>query len=165
MNPSHRLWAYLAAAWALVFAAPHFYWATGAEAGLRTALSDEIVSEAGGGFQLLNLGIGLFVTAGAATALATLRHWPQQLARISRRVLVGLLWFGAAVLTLRSLDIYVEFQLALTEVWDVPDVDRDDYLSMARWFMFFWLPWFALGALAWTRLAWSFTRSRTHAAA
>lgn len=28
---------------------------------------------------------------------------------------------------------------------------------MSRWFMFFWLPWFLLGATAWTRLAWRYT--------
>lgn len=25
----HRIWAYAAAAWAVAFAAPHVYWATG----------------------------------------------------------------------------------------------------------------------------------------
>jgi hypothetical protein len=57
-----------------------------------------------------------------------------------------------------------EFNLGLTGVWEVPAEDRDGYLYMSRWFMFLWLPWFALGALAWTRLAWTFTRPARRAA-
>lgn len=153
-----RTAAYLAAAWAIAFAAPHLYWATGRKDGLDTALSTKIVDGAGTGFALGCLGIALFCLCGALTALATLR-WPIAWHRSSRRVLVGLLWFGAALLVLRSIDIFVEFNLGLTGLVHIPADQHADYLHMARWFMFFWLPLFVVGAIAWTRLAWRYTRS------
>jgi Protein of unknown function (DUF3995) len=154
----HRTWAYLAAAWAIAFAAPHVYWATGRTAGLGTALGSATLDNAGWGLQLLNGGIAVFSLCGAATALATLRTWPVRWRRPARRGLAALAWFGACLLLARSIDIYIEFNLATTGILHVPAEDHDNYLHLARWFIFFWLPWFALGALAWTRLAWTFSR-------
>lgn len=156
-----RLWAYLAAAWAIAFAAPHVYWATGAKAGLDTALSDAIIRDAGTEFQILNAGIALFCLCGAATALATLRPWSPRFATLARRVLLGLLGLGVFLLLGRSIDIYVEFGLGLTGIWQVPPEHWENYRHMAAWFMFFWLPWFAAGAFAWTRLLVLFARART----
>lgn len=152
----HRTAAYLAAAWAIVFAAPHVYWATGRKEGLGTALSDNVVEDAGTGMAISCAGIALFCLCGAATALATVTDRP--VARSARRVLVGLVWFGAVLLMGRSLDIFVEFNLALTELRHVPASDRTNFLHLSRWFMFGYLPWFVLGAIAWTRLAWRYTR-------
>ncbi|MQA97547.1 MAG: DUF3995 domain-containing protein [Streptosporangiales bacterium] len=155
----HRMWAYLAAAWAIAFAAPHVYWASGAVGGLDTALSEAIIRDLGLGFQLLNAGIALFCLCGAATALATLRVWPPRWARLARRVLLGLTGMGAFLLLARSIDIYVEFGLGLTGIRQVPPEYWDNYRHMAAWFLFFWEPWFAFGALAWTRLTWILART------
>lgn len=159
---SHRSWAYLAAAWAIIFAAPHVYWSTGATGGLGTALSDEIVENADSGMQLGNAAVAALCLCGAAIALATVRAWPQRWRRPVRRTLIGLVGFGAFLLLARSVDIYLEFNLGLTGIWQVPAEDHGAYLHLARWFMFFWLPWFAIGALAWTRLAWTFGRLPDH---
>ena len=153
----HRTAAYLAAAWAIAFAAPHVYWATGRKDGLGTTLSDQVVRGAGLGMAISCAAIALFCLCGAAAALATVRDWPAPLRRLVRRVLIGLTWFGAVVLLARSVDIYVEFNLSLTGLWHVPVGQRADFLHLSRWFMFCYGPWFALGAIAWTRLAWRYT--------
>jgi len=160
---SLRLRAQLAAAWGIVFAAPHVYWATGRKEGLGTALSDRVVRDAGWAMALSCAGIALFCLCGAAVALATVREWPPRWRTGARRVLVGLTWFGAVLLILRSVDIFVEFSLTLTGVWSLPADDWANFLHLARWFMFVYLPWFTLGAIAWTRLAWRYTRAGQHA--
>lgn len=101
--------------------------------------------------------IAIFCLCGAAAALGTVRQVPARWQLLTRRVLVGLTWFGAVLLTARAIDIYVEFNLGLTGLWHVPAGHHADYLHLSRWFMFGWLPWFVLGAIAWTRLAWSYT--------
>jgi Protein of unknown function (DUF3995) len=155
----HRTAAYLAAAWAIAFAAPHVYWATGRTDGLGTALSDQAVRGAGLGMAISCAAIALFCLCGAATALATVRDWPGPMRRPARRVLIGLTWFGAVLLLARSVDIYVEFNLSLTGLLHVPAGQHADFLHLSRWFMFCYGPWFALGAIAWTRLAWRYTTS------
>jgi hypothetical protein len=82
--------------------------------------------------------------------------------RPARRVLIGLTWFGAVLLLARSVDIYVEFNLSLTGLLHVPAGQRADFLHLSRWFLFCYGPWFALGAIAWTRLAWRYTASPRH---
>jgi hypothetical protein len=57
------------------------------------------------------------------------------------------------LLAARVLDIYVEFGLGLTGIRPVPADQRDEYLRLARWFLFLWLPWCTLGAVAWGALA------------
>ena len=53
-RPQPRAWAgYAAAAWALLFAAPHFYWGVGGAAGLDAALNREIVEHRDGWFLFL----------------------------------------------------------------------------------------------------------------
>lgn len=44
-----------------------------------------------------------------------------------------------------------------------PADEWPNFLHLARWFMFAYLPWFTLGAIAWTRLAWRYTRAGRHA--
>lgn len=154
----HRMTAYLAAAWGIVFAAPHVYWATGRKDGLATALSERVVRDAGLGMALSCAGIALFCLCGAAVALATVRSWPVRRQSMVRRALIGLTWFGAVLLLLRSVDIYVEFNLVLTGLTHVPADQHADFLRLARWFMFGYGPWFAAGAVVWTRLAWRYTR-------
>lgn len=140
---------YAAAAWALLFAVPHLYWGVGGVVGLDTALNREIVAHRSGWFLALNWGIGLFCLAGGLVALATVRTWGR---RLPARLLRGLAWLGFVLLAARVLDIYVEFGLGLTGIRPVPADQRDEYLRLARWFLFLWLPWFTLGAVAWGAL-------------
>jgi hypothetical protein len=155
----HRTPAYLAAAWAIVFAAPHVYWATGRTDGLGTALSDRVVAHAGLAMALSCAGIAAFCLAGAAVAIGTIRSWPPTLKRRARTVLVALTWFGAILLTARCLDIYIEFNLMLTGLEHIPADQHTNFMHLSRWFMFCYLPWFTLGAATWLRLAWTYSRA------
>jgi Protein of unknown function (DUF3995) len=157
----HRVWAWLAAAWAILFAAPHVYWATGHTAELGTGLANgngTAITHMSGALQLACAGVTVFCLCGAATALATLRNWAPRWRPLARRVLLGLAWLGATLLIARSIVVYAGFNLGLTGIWHIPAAQHGTFLHLARWFMFFWLPWFALGALAWTRLACTFAR-------
>jgi hypothetical protein len=124
-------------------------------------LSDDIVADAGTDMQLSCAAIALFCLAGAATALATTGSWSVSWHRAARRTLLTLTWFGAVLLILRSIDIYLEFNLQLTGVSSIDPARHDNFLHLARWFLFFWLPVFVVGATAWTGLAWTYTRRAT----
>lgn len=154
----HRRTGYLAAGWAVVFALPHLWWATGRKDGLATALSARIVDGAGTPMAIACAAIAGFCLCGAAVALATVAERPERVRPPVRRVLVALTWFGAALLVVRSLDIYVEFCLALTGVRQVPPEELANFLHLSRWFMFGYGPWFAVGAVVWARLAWLSSR-------
>jgi hypothetical protein len=82
--------------------------------------------------------------------LATVRPWGR---RVPARLLRGLTWLGFALLAARSLDIYIEFGLGLTGITPISADQRNEYLRLARWSLFLWLPWFTLGAVAWGALA------------
>jgi Protein of unknown function (DUF3995) len=113
-----RTWAgYAAAAWALAFAGPHFYWGVGGVAGLDTALNREIVEGRGGWFLALNWAIGLFCIAGGVVALATVRPWGR---RAPAWLLRGLAWLGFVLLAARAFDVYLEFGLGLTGIASIP---------------------------------------------
>jgi len=95
----HRVWAYLAAAWAIIFAAPHVYWATGHTAGLGTGLSNSngtAITNMSWALQLGCVGVAVFCLCGAGAALATLRSWTPRWRPLVRRVLLGLAWLGEA---------------------------------------------------------------------
>jgi Protein of unknown function (DUF3995) len=144
-------WApWAAAIWALAFGGPHFYWGVGGSAGLDTALNRETIEHRDGWFLALNWGIGLLCVAGGVVALATVRPWGR---RVPARLLRGLAWLGFVLLAARALDIYVELGRSLTGLTTVPAGQRAEYLRLARWFLFLWLPWFTLGAVTWGALA------------
>jgi hypothetical protein len=45
-----------------------------------------------------------------------------------------------------------EFGLGLTGITTVAAGERAEFFRLARWFLFLWLPWFTLGAVAWGAL-------------
>jgi hypothetical protein len=146
-----RRWAgYAATAWALVFAVPHLYWGVGGTTGLTTSLNTGILDHRTAGFLVGNLGIAAFCVVGGLVALATVRPWGRGLPHGALRALA---WFGAVLLAARVLDIYVEFGFGLTGITTVAAGERAEFLRLARWFLFLWLPWFTLGAVAWGALA------------
>lgn len=158
-----RAYAYGAAVWAICFAAPHVYW-TFDFAGIRTSLPGKVVEADPLTLHVACLGIAVFLLCAAATALATLYRWPQRWGGPARKLLLGLCTFGAVLLTVRTVDIWLEFGWHLTDPAGVPGGGRDTYLYLGRWFLLLWGPWFALGAVLWSRLAWNYGRSfRTRA--
>jgi hypothetical protein len=146
-----RPWAaYAAAAWALLFALPHLYWGLGGTTGLTTSLNKAILDRRDAGFITGLWAIAAFCTAGALVALATQRPWGR---RLPYRSLRALAWFGFALLAVRVLDIYLEFGTGLTGITTIAAGERAEFLRLAPWFLFLWLPWFTLGAVAWGALA------------
>jgi hypothetical protein len=155
-----RPWAaYAAATWALTFAVPHFYWGMGGTTGLTTSLNKQILDHRTAGFLAGNFGIGAFCVVGGLVALATVRPWGR---RLPRGALRALAWFGVVLLAARVLDIYVEFGFGLTGITTVAAGERAEFLRLARWFLFLWLPWFTLGAVAWGALATRLAHQASH---
>jgi hypothetical protein len=139
-----------AAAWALLFAVPHLYWGVGGVIGLDTALNREIVAHRSG-WSWPSTGHRALLPGWWAGRAG---HGPYLGSPAARpRLLRGLAWLGFVLLAARVLDIYVEFRLGLTGIRPVLADQRDESLRLARWFLFLWLPWFTLGAVAWGALA------------
>ncbi|MGH3095250.1 MAG: DUF3995 domain-containing protein [Streptosporangiales bacterium] len=153
-----RAYAYAAAVWAICFAAPHVYW-TFDFTGIRTSLAGPAVENGSLTLHLACLAIAAFLLCAAVTALATLYPWPRRWVRPARKVLVGLCTFGAVLLTARTVAIWLEFSWHLTDPAGVPAGGRDTYLYLGRWFLLLWGPWFGLGAVLWSRLAWNYGKS------
>jgi hypothetical protein len=142
--------AFGAAGWAFAFALPHVYWGVGGTAGLTTALNREIVDGRDAGFLVGNVGIAAFCIAGGLVALAFVHP---RAGRLPRGPLRALAWFGFLLLTARAVDIYLEFGLGLTGLSSIAADERAEFLRLAPWFLFLWLPWFATGAALWGTLA------------
>ncbi|MBI3406265.1 MAG: DUF3995 domain-containing protein [Acidobacteria bacterium] len=148
LTKPQRTWTtYAAIAWAIAFAAPHFYWGVGGTIWLTNALSRNFVQNSTWRFLVLNWGIGMFLLAGAAVGLATIRPWGRRFPRWS---ILALEMFGCTILWLRVLVGYFMLGLALTGIRPFRESFREEGMHLARWFVFLWLPWFLLGALTWT---------------
>lgn len=153
-----RAYAYAAAVWAVCFAAPHVYWAFDFT-GIDTSLAGPAVENDSLALHLVCLAIAAFLFCGAATALATLYRWPRRWSGLARTTLLGLCTFGAVLLIARTVDIWLEFSWHLTDPAGIPGIERDTYLRLGRWFLLLWGPWFGLGAVLWSGLAWNYGRS------
>jgi len=64
-----RWWALLAAAWSVIFAAPHLYWATGGRAGLGTQTAAANAALGRTWFVLYNLAVAALALGGTLVAL------------------------------------------------------------------------------------------------
>jgi hypothetical protein len=135
----------MAASWALVFAALHFYWGMGGTVGLTMSLNRQILDHRTVGFLAGVWSIGVLCVAGGLVAMATVRPWGH---RPFRRVLRELAWFGFVLLAARALDIYLEFGFGLTGITTVEAGERAEFFRLSRWFLFLWLPWFTLRSLS-----------------
>lgn len=153
-----RAYAYAAAVWAICFAAPHVYW-TFDFAGIETSLVVPAVRSNSLALHLACLAIAIFLLCGAVTALATLYRWPPRWMGPARKVLLGLCVFGAVLLAFRTVDIWLEFSWHLTDPSLIPAGELSTYLHLGRWFLLLWGPWFGLGAVLWSGLAWNYGRS------
>ncbi len=131
-----RWWAYLAAAWATVFAGLHFFWALGGEAGLEVSAGERLASERPAWFVAGGLwGVGLLCLAGAAVALG-----------LSRRGVHGLRWRA-----LRWLGVGIGGLLLvrglLVEMLLLAGASAVGAVGAAQefWTLVLWNPWFVLG--------------------
>jgi len=150
--------AWAAGAWAVIFALPHLFW-TVSFAGIRTSLSDSAVTAHPLALHLACLAIAVFLLCGAATAVLTLRSWPERWAVLARRSLLGLTVFGAVLLLGRAVDIWLEFSWHLSHPDGIPTADLAQYQQLGSRFLLLYGPWFALGGVLWARLAWAHWRA------
>jgi hypothetical protein len=89
-------------------------------------------------------------TAGALVALATQRPWGR---RLPRRALRALAWLGFVLLAVQILNVYLEVGTGLTGITTIAAGERAEFLRLAPWFLFPWLPWSTLATTAWGALA------------
>ncbi|WP_217712232.1 DUF3995 domain-containing protein [Streptomyces sp. NA02950] len=133
-------WEYAACSWALIFAAAHFYWAVGGDAGLSVSAGQQLATARPLWFVLVGLwGVGTLCLVGALLAWLLAQPRPRGAAR---RILRCLGWGLAFVLLTRG--IAVEF-LLLT---DVTHLDSSVSAGQRFWTLALWNPWFIVGGLA-----------------
>ena len=129
---------WFAFAWASLFAALHFYWALGGDAGLASAAGTELALTRPQWFVLVGLwGVGwLFVAcAGLAIVLARCR-----LAGPARRLVAVAGWSVSVLLLLRGLGLEV---LMLSGFYNNTALTS----SQMHWSLVLWNPWFILGGV------------------
>jgi uncharacterized protein DUF3995 len=134
-----RRWGYLAAAWCLLFAVPHLYWALGGSFALAVAAGADLADERPTWFVVGGLwGVAAALLVGAGFCVGLARWWP---AGTLRRLTAALGWAGGALLVLRGLLVEV---LLATGAGGVADTVG---ASQTRWSLLVWNPWFVVGGV------------------
>ena len=142
--------AYLAAAWALAFAAISFYWAFGGEIGSRTIAHD--IDE----IPLANN--SLFVAAtGVIKVLSCLIPLFLVWGRGPRRLLMLAIWTIGGLLALYGVADLINHGLMLSGAISTPDVLGS---RAAHWHFFLWDPVWIVGGLLYLATAYSTRRRR-----
>ncbi|MFF3123692.1 DUF3995 domain-containing protein [Streptomyces sp. NPDC057908] len=132
------LWGRIACAWAVAFAALHFYWALGGSWGLSVS-AGPLAEERPGWFVAVGLwGVGLLCLVGGVLGWLLARPRPRGLAG---RVAKALGWCVCAVLLVRGIAVEV---LLLT---DAAGSEIDVSPEQRLWTLLLWNPWFMVGGL------------------
>jgi Protein of unknown function (DUF3995) len=127
-----------AAAWAIAFAIPSFYWAAGGTAGLETvAATPDQAPYADQPAALAAVGVLKLLGAGLAIALASVRPTAR-----GRRALLAAGWIGGALLVIYGGASLI--QHLLMEAGEVAISDSLD-ANAVRWHVLLWDPWWVLG--------------------
>jgi Protein of unknown function (DUF3995) len=145
-----RRWGYLAAAWCVLFAVLHMYWAVGGSVGLASSAGADLAARRPWWFVLGGLwAVALMLLVGAGFSIG-LTRWRRR----PGRVVAALGWFGGGLLLARGL--VLEAALAI----------RASGLSAAvsgqevRWSLLLWNPWFVVGGMVMLLATYQFARSR-----
>ncbi|WP_079173014.1 DUF3995 domain-containing protein [Streptomyces monashensis] len=145
-----RVWGRVACAWAVAFAALHFYWALGGNWGLSVS-AGPLAEERPAWFVAAGLwGVGVLCLVGGALGWLLTRPWPRGRAG---RVVKALGWSVCAVLLVRG--VAVEMLLLTDAAGRAVDVSPDQRL----WTLVLWNPWFLVGGLVFGLSAWEFGRA------
>ena len=146
-----RRWGYVAAGWAITFAALHFFWALGGSAGLAASAGMQLAAERPVWFVAAGLwGVGGLLLIGAGIGAALARAEVDGL----RRLLLTVVGSGIALLLLAR-GVSVEI-LLLAGVYDANTALGPD---QAHWTLVLWNPWFIAGGVAFAAAAVAFRRS------
>ncbi|WP_407555224.1 DUF3995 domain-containing protein [Streptomyces sp. Pv4-95] len=133
------LWGRIACAWAIAFAALHFYWALGGCWGLSVS-AGPLAEERPWWFVVVGLwGVGLLCLVGGGLGWLLALSWPGGLAG---RAVRALGWCACAVLLLRGVAVEV---LLLT---DAGGSGIAVSAEQRFWTLVLWNPWFLAGGLA-----------------
>jgi hypothetical protein len=137
------LWCGMAAAWSLLFAAPHLYWAAGGREGLgaQARAADAALRQAW--FAGYNLFAAILAILGALVAVALARRWGGP--RL-RRWLLSAAALGCIVLSVRG---------ALGLVLLFADVVRGTHDPATPALLVAIEPWFVVGGIAYGGMAWA----------
>lgn len=132
-------WGHLAAAWALLFAAVHVYWALGGEIGLASSAGASMAARRPLSFVVFGLwGVAFLLLAGAGLAGALVRcRFAGRLGRIVR--FLG--WAAGIFLLVRAAAIQA---LLLTGWYGVRTAVGP---AQAHASLLLWNPWFFLGGV------------------
>jgi hypothetical protein len=143
-----RRWGVLAAAWAVLFAALHMFWALGGSTGLASSAGTDLAAERPGWFVVAGLwGVAVLLLVAAALAL-TLARGPHRRALVLAGGAVGLF------LLTRGLGIQV---LMLAGAYDGNAAIGPE---QRHWSLLLWNPWFVVGGVAFLLAALSGARTR-----
>ena len=135
-----RRWRDIAAAWAVLFAVLHLYWALGGSVGLAESAGARLAAERPVWFVVTGLyGVAALLLVAAALGLALARGVPAG----RRRWALPLVGAGvAAVLLLRAVGVEL---LLLTD----PGYGGGNISPAQRgWSLVLWNPWFLLGGIS-----------------
>ncbi|MGH6654299.1 MAG: DUF3995 domain-containing protein [Actinocrinis sp.] len=142
-QPAVGAWAgYAAAAWALAFAVPSFYWGFGGHF-LAETVSGQLAAKPWAdhrGLQALVLATGVLKVVGAAFALSLVRpRWP----RVNRRLMIRGGYAVSALLTAYGAVNVIGEALAETGVVKASTSTTVDWHAL-RWHLFLWDPYFVV---------------------
>lgn len=134
-----RTWGFLACAWCVLFAAVHFFWAAGGEAGLASSAGIDLATRRPVSFVLFGLwGTAVLCLVGAVFCVG-LACWRPRGGRRWGMVILGLL--AGAVLLTRGLLLEV---VLLTGAGGVASSVGP---AERYWSLILWNPWFTSGGL------------------
>jgi len=146
------VWGRIACAWAVAFAALHFYWALGGSWGLSVS-AGPLAEERPAWFVAVGLwGVGMLCLVGGALGWLLARPRPRGLAG---RVVKGLGWCACAVLLIRGIAVEV---LLLTGTAG-PEIDVSPRQRL--WTLTLWNPWFLVGGLVFGLAAWQSSKAKS----
>lgn len=131
---------YVAAAWFVLFALLHIFWAAGGDLGLASSAGADLAAHRPAAFVLFGLwGVALVLLAGAAFSIGLARRRP---GGILRRGMLILGWAGGIALLVRGLLLEL---VLLTGFGGVASAVGP---LETRWSLVLWNPWFIAGGLA-----------------
>lgn len=139
--------AYAAAAWSLIFAAPHVWWALGVSWAFPGDADDFERAFDRTWWLVYDLVVALLCLVGAGVALALVQPWGRAL---PTRLLRAAVWSGSVLLLLRGALGVVPM------VWSLLAGASDDVHPWA----YVIEPWFVIGGVLFSLAAW-FTRDAT----
>jgi hypothetical protein len=161
MAPKAHSWgvkwaAYTACAWALLFAAPSFYWAAGGTAGADT-IGDAITGPAlarDPAFVAILWGTGALKALGGLLALALVQPWGRH---FPRWLLLAAALGGGALTALYGSASLVQHGLMVAGVIAIPSGLG---ITAARWHLLLWDPWWLLGGILFLAAGWYYLRRK-----